>query len=181
MLLRDFKFNLINISCLPESVELNALVQLQDDISSVFPYLNAEVRRCNYNHEAKLLDFMYQGHIITIEPLHMKVTGLKDENQAKQVIEYIMNLVNGTWDRRESIEPIFEYVRPATPLQLLALLPKTNCGKCEEPTCLAFALKVINEQKTLEGCTELNEPDMSEKAKRAESLLKDRHAEKGAR
>ena len=31
-------------------------------------------------------------------------------------------------------------------------LPKTNCGKCGLPTCLAFALKVKKAQADLSGC-----------------------------
>lgn len=180
MLLRDFKFHLINISCLPGSADRNAIVQLSDDVTPVFPFLNAVVRRCNYNHDAKILDFMYKGHIITIEPQQMKVTGVRDEAEAKQMIEYVIDLMNRTWDQRDTIEPIAEYVRPATPLDLLACLPKTNCGKCGDPTCLAFALKVINEQRSLQDCPELDDPCWSEQAKNADTLLNDKHARKEA-
>ena len=32
------------------------------------------------------------------------------------------------------------------------LLPKTNCGECGFPTCLAFASMVVSEQHPLDGC-----------------------------
>jgi len=45
-------------------------------------------------------------------------------------------------------------------LDIFKLLPKTNCGDCGVPTCLAFALKVAAKQAALEEC-----PHVSEQAK----------------
>lgn len=47
-----------------------------------------------------------------------------------------------------------------TAIAIYKLLPKTNCGKCGVPTCLAFAMKLANKQAELSTC-----PDVSEDAK----------------
>lgn len=47
-----------------------------------------------------------------------------------------------------------------TALEIFKLLPKTNCGKCGVPTCLAFAMRLANKQAELSAC-----PDVSEEAK----------------
>jgi len=39
-----------------------------------------------------------------------------------------------------------------TPLEVYALLPKSNCGRCGASTCLAFAAAVIKQEKTLADC-----------------------------
>lgn len=39
-----------------------------------------------------------------------------------------------------------------THLDVYKLLPKTNCKKCDLPTCLAFAVAVIQGQKQLDQC-----------------------------
>lgn len=39
-----------------------------------------------------------------------------------------------------------------TPLHMYKLTPKTNCGECGFPTCLAFATQVIVGQADLDGC-----------------------------
>jgi acetyl-CoA decarbonylase/synthase complex subunit gamma len=39
-------------------------------------------------------------------------------------------------------------------------LPKTNCGDCKFPTCMAFAMQVASKQKALTDC-----PHLSDKAK----------------
>lgn len=45
-------------------------------------------------------------------------------------------------------------------LDIFKLLPKTNCGECKLPTCLAFAMKLAGGQAKLEEC-----PHVSEEAK----------------
>ncbi|UCF09056.1 MAG: acetyl-CoA decarbonylase/synthase complex subunit gamma [Thermoplasmata archaeon] len=47
-----------------------------------------------------------------------------------------------------------------TAIEIYKLLPKTNCGKCGVPTCLAFAMKLANKQAELSTC-----PDVSEDVK----------------
>ncbi|AGK60804.1 formylmethanofuran dehydrogenase, subunit G [Archaeoglobus sulfaticallidus PM70-1] len=44
-----------------------------------------------------------------------------------------------------------------TPMEVYKLLPKTNCKKCGEATCMSFAFKVINRERKLEDCTPLFE------------------------
>jgi acetyl-CoA decarbonylase/synthase complex subunit gamma len=47
-----------------------------------------------------------------------------------------------------------------TAIEIYKLLPKTNCGDCGVPTCLAFAMKLANKQAELSAC-----PHVSEEAK----------------
>ena len=47
-----------------------------------------------------------------------------------------------------------------TGIQIFKLLPKTNCGECDSPTCLAFAMKLAAGQAELDAC-----PYVSDEAK----------------
>ncbi|MDA3935541.1 MAG: acetyl-CoA decarbonylase/synthase complex subunit gamma, partial [Actinomycetota bacterium] len=49
-----------------------------------------------------------------------------------------------------------------TGLDIFKLMPKTNCGDCGVPTCLAFAMKLAQGQAELESC-----PHVSDDAKAA--------------
>lgn len=44
-------------------------------------------------------------------------------------------------------------------LEIYKKLPKTNCGKCGVPTCMAFALKVKNAQLKITDCPYVNIKD----------------------
>lgn len=49
-----------------------------------------------------------------------------------------------------------------TGLEIFKHLPKTNCKKCDFPTCLAFAMALANGKASLDAC-----PDVSDAAKEA--------------
>jgi acetyl-CoA decarbonylase/synthase complex subunit gamma len=49
-----------------------------------------------------------------------------------------------------------------TGLDIYKLLPKTNCGDCGSPTCLAFAMRMAQKKAELEEC-----PHVSDEAKEA--------------
>ncbi|MEM2273306.1 MAG: acetyl-CoA decarbonylase/synthase complex subunit gamma [Candidatus Bathyarchaeia archaeon] len=61
-------------------------------------------------------------------------------------------------------------VRELSPLDAYMLLPRTNCGKCGESNCMAFATKLVNREVTLELCKPLIE---EEKYKAQYSKLKE--------
>ncbi len=61
-------------------------------------------------------------------------------------------------------------VRELSPLDVYMLLPKTNCGKCGEKNCMAFAAKVVNREVPIELCTPLIE---EEKYREEYAKLKD--------
>jgi len=44
-----------------------------------------------------------------------------------------------------------------TGLDIYKLLPKTNCGECKSPTCLAFAMRVAQKQASIEECPHIEE------------------------
>ena len=48
-----------------------------------------------------------------------------------------------------------------TGLQIFKLLPKTNCGECGVPTCMAFAMKLAAKNVVLAAC-----PYASDEAKK---------------
>jgi len=45
------------------------------------------------------------------------------------------------------------------PMQVYPHLPKTNCGKCGEVSCMAFAVKLIGREVTPEKCPPILEPE----------------------
>jgi len=58
-------------------------------------------------------------------------------------LERIRRLVLQTWNNRQQIEPCYETRKR---------LPRTNCGRCGEPTCLAFAMRVWTGETAVRLC-----------------------------
>ena len=49
-----------------------------------------------------------------------------------------------------------------TGIQILKLLPKTNCGECKLPTCLAFAMALAAGKTELDLCPHVTDSARSE-------------------
>jgi acetyl-CoA decarbonylase/synthase complex subunit gamma len=56
-------------------------------------------------------------------------------------------------------------------LEVYKYLPQTNCGKCGEVSCMAFASKLIERKITLDKCTPLKEPKYKEKLNKLIELI----------
>ncbi|MFN2169164.1 MAG: (Fe-S)-binding protein, partial [Anaerolineae bacterium] len=97
------------------------------------------------------------GHNIAFWPDRLAADGLESREQAREVIDWLVELVNQTWERRDEIEPDTTTHARRQPLELFRLLPQTNCKRCGEETCFAFALKLAAGQVGLEGCAPLEE------------------------
>ena len=54
------------------------------------------------------------------------------------------------------------------PIELYKKLPKTNCGDCGQPSCLAFATQVVGFGQELEDCVHLDKATLAEVAKTIE-------------
>lgn len=51
-----------------------------------------------------------------------------------------------------------------TGLQIYKLLPRTNCGDCNFPTCMAFAMQVATKKVAMDKCPHISEEAISELA-----------------
>jgi acetyl-CoA decarbonylase/synthase complex subunit gamma len=58
------------------------------------------------------------------------------------------------------------------PLDIYALLPKTNCGKCEPGVCMAFAARLAEHTISLEECPPLWERGQEANLKKLQEMLK---------
>ena len=49
-------------------------------------------------------------------------------------------------------------ITETSPIEVYRLLPRTNCGECGEPNCMAFATRLVNREVLLESCPPLYGP-----------------------
>jgi Domain of unknown function (DUF3786)/Putative Fe-S cluster len=61
--------------------------------------------------------------------------------------------------------------KPNNPIEILRLLPKSNCGECREPTCLAFAAAVFKGQKGLGYCPHLDKASIDDFSSKTEKRM----------
>ena len=172
MLLRDYKFKLVFPECNPTVTTVNAIAELSNDISEVLPYLNAIIKGCFYNQDAGTLRLVKDGRVITLYPMLAAVSRLKDEIEAREVLDSIKELINNTYERRDQIKPSYKRGDELKVMDIYKLLPGTNCKECGEATCFAFANKLVREEFDVTRCTPLYSEEHSAKRQKLLDLLK---------
>ncbi|MHA1266551.1 MAG: (Fe-S)-binding protein [Candidatus Helarchaeota archaeon] len=55
--------------------------------------------------------------------------------------------------------------------ELYNLLPKTNCKECGESSCMAFAVKLLNKERTIEECPDLFKHEFKSNLKQLQAKL----------
>src|SRR4030042_2570997 len=159
MLLRNYTLRVVLSDCNPSSQKVNAIADLSEDIREVLPYLNTVLKGLQYHHDEKFLTVKRKGHVITFWSRQIAVTKLEDEKEAREVIEELKEIVNETYANRDHIKPTYTSRPIPRPLDIFKLLPGKNCKECGEPTCMAFALKLVNDETELNQCPLLSEKE----------------------
>ncbi|MCX7598799.1 MAG: Fe-S cluster protein [Armatimonadetes bacterium] len=155
MLVRKYSLRLYRPKCNVDTEKLNAFGLVSVDLSPVIPYLNAVIRGGVYSSLVPSLTFYHEGHMMTVQARQIGAAACADEAEARRLLDWLVELINDTWHRRDQIQPRYEEVPPLKPLEVYKLLPATNCRQCGEPTCLSFATKLVAGQRTAADCTPL--------------------------
>lgn len=172
MLLRSYRPEIVLPACDYDRQTVNVIGHLGEDISPVFPFLNATQPGALFQAQGQILRFRFEGYQITLQPCQVAVGGLADGDEAVEVLARLQRLINDTWERRAEITPSTLERKRLNPLALYKLLPATNCRACGEPSCMVFANKLVTGQVEIERCLPLcqDEP-YRERRQRMQALL----------
>ena len=155
-----------------EEFEYEAMAHLLVDISEALPYLNATLRNGTYFKDGPVFSWRQDDHAIGFWPNRIAVDHLQSREQAAEMIEQMVKMVNDVWEKRETIQPDTTTRENLQPLELYRLLPRTNCKACGESSCFSFALKLAAGQIELSLCGPVNtEQQYEDQRVQLESLL----------
>ncbi|PWR71664.1 acetyl-CoA decarbonylase/synthase complex subunit gamma [Methanospirillum lacunae] len=62
-------------------------------------------------------------------------------------------------------------IREISPIDVYKLLPRTNCGECGVPNCMAFATKVVNGEAVAGGCPPIHDSQYKDSFIKLQELL----------
>jgi ArsR family metal-binding transcriptional regulator len=130
---------------------------LDQDIGKVLPYLNSALGGFEYVKDPPAVTFKLNGKLITVHPREIAVNALKNEVEAENILEWLKREVNETWEKRTEIEPRYEASPKPKLLEILKILPKTNCQECGRPTCMVFSTLVLEGVKGADDCPSLDD------------------------
>jgi ArsR family metal-binding transcriptional regulator len=162
MLLHSYEITR-TLPCLADPEKIRVIADVSGEIHEVFPYLNAILKGCIYNHPANTLTIKKDGKLFTLHARHITLAKIEDEKEAEEILSWLRNLINETYEKRGQIEPNYSMAAELKALDIYRLLPGTNCKKCGELTCLAFAVKLVGQEIEVAKCTPLFTEEYQEK------------------
>ncbi len=157
MLLNSYRIEIFNNACMPGALTVQCFAHLDQDVGPALPYLNAVLGGFEYVREPPSVTFRSQGKLITVHGRKIAVNALKNEEEARKIVDWLVREINAAWERRADLEPCFQGMPRPRMIDILRLLPKTNCRACGAPTCMVFATQVAEGAKDQDDCPPLDE------------------------
>jgi len=152
MLLEGYEMEIFRSKCDTRVQSVHCFAHLKNDVGEALPYLNSILGGINYTKDPPSVTFQSYGKLITVHSDKIAVNALRDEEEAEKIINWLQREINDAWKNRKYIDPCYESVQKPKLIEILKHLPKTNCGKCDEITCMVFAARVTEGVKTPTDC-----------------------------
>ncbi len=161
MLLTHYEKKIFKAECNPEFRSVHLKAYLKENIEEVLPYLNTALGGFAYYNNPPAVTFKNNGRLITVQGGEIAINALKDIEESDKVIRWLVEEINTTWMNRDTIKPSYESAAKPGMIDILKYLPKTNCRKCNCPTCMVFATRVAEGIFDESNCPDI-EPDNKE-------------------
>ena len=156
MLLETYTLKIFKSKCRSMEKGVHCFAFLDQDVSDALPYLNSVLGGFEYITDPPSVTFKAHGKLITVHGKKIAVNALKNRIEAEKIIEWLKNEINSAWENKCRIAPSYSSMPKPKLIEILKLLPKTNCKKCNESTCMIFAIRVAEGAKGPEECPQID-------------------------
>jgi ArsR family metal-binding transcriptional regulator len=157
MLLKSYSKRIFRAECNPHFESLHCIATLDQDVSEALPYLNSALGGFEYLSDPPAVIFRHRGRLITVQGREIAINALQDEVEADKILEWLKREINRCWEERDRITPSTQGAPRVKILEILKLLPRTNCKECGEPTCTVLASKMTEGVCGADACPALDE------------------------
>ena len=156
MLLSGYAKEVFRPECNPSFTSVHCRAHLNEDIGKALPYLNAVLGGAQFLNDPPEVMFHHHGRIIKVGAREIAINALEDEHEAERVLQWLQREINHTWENRAAITPSYSCQTKPKVIKILQLLPRTNCKKCGQPTCMVFAAQMADGGRSVEQCPDLS-------------------------
>lgn len=158
-LIRGYTIEMVEAKCRPGTNRFSLRLHLDQDIAAALPYLNAAWKAEFYDHQAQALTHDMETRHYAVRPREVLVAPVADRAEAETEARKAVARINDVWRCRAGVVPSESCrVRPSL-MEIYRLLPRSNCGQCGLPSCMAFAAALRQGEVEPEACEPLQERD----------------------
>jgi ArsR family metal-binding transcriptional regulator len=157
MLLKTYTKEVFRAKCNPGFKSVHCIAHLDQDAGPALPFLNAALGGFDFYNDPSAVSFKVRGKPIKVDSHEIAVNALEDEAEADKILEWMKNGINDALENRDRIDPRYQGMPKTQLLEVLKLLPRTNCRECGQPTCMVFSAQVTEGIKDLENFPSLDE------------------------
>jgi ArsR family metal-binding transcriptional regulator len=147
------------LPCLAEPGRIIVIGKPNRLLDEVLPYLATLPGIIAWNPEALTLTFRRPHGFMTLYSDKVYITQVVDTAEGLDLFNALKEAVNAVWEKRAELTAATARKRAPRHLDIWELLPRTNCGQCGEATCLAFAVAILQQNRTLMECLPLQADD----------------------
>ncbi|MFH0781638.1 MAG: LuxR C-terminal-related transcriptional regulator [Pseudomonadota bacterium] len=140
-----------------------ARFQVNEDLSPLFPYINAVAEHARFYERPVYIKFVFLKRLCSFYPREGAFAPISDRAQAGEFLTKLFDFMVDICRRSANIVPSHKKFKPSSALDIYRLLPGSNCRTCGYTTCMAFAAALSRQYTSIFNCPHLNRP-MEEKA-----------------
>jgi DNA-binding NarL/FixJ family response regulator len=126
--------------------------KLDNDIHTLFPYINAAVNDSRYFEKPAHIQFVLDDILCTLYPKEVIAVPFSGQDQAEKFVDKLIDFLNNIYLKKDSLTPNHKAFRSISVIDIYKLLPQTNCKECGFSTCLAFAGALSKKRTTPDKC-----------------------------
>lgn len=165
--------------CIVAENMIRVLMQLDSEIRDIIPLLITRYPpgKVNFIENKGIITLNIQNRLVTLYPSgKISMNKTIDKEDAIEAVTGIMKVINEVFielnnDNGLDYSKIKEKLSKIGPLSLYNCLPKTDCEKCGEVTCMAFAIKLLSGDTKLDKCKPLRDREHSKDVSCLRELL----------
>jgi ArsR family metal-binding transcriptional regulator len=160
------------LPCLAEPGKIIVIGKPSRPLDEVIPYLATLPSIIAYNPDQRTLTFRRQPGFLTVQREEVYITQVTDAQEGLELLAALTESINAVWEHRQELVAVTTSRRAPRPLDVWSLLPQTNCKQCGEATCMAFAVGLLQQTRTLDECPVFaSDPNLADRRVALEAML----------
>lgn len=147
-----------SINLLSRKCSYGARFAFRESVVQLFPLINAVIKGARYYRRPDYVRFCYGEQLCVLYSHEGAFTPVADYAEAVEFLGQLLDFLQRIRERSHEIVPDHRLCTQASPLDILRLLPKSNCQDCGYLTCLAYAAALARQQTSPAVCPHLPKP-----------------------